>query len=165
MLHYDKDAKLVKVFGVTGSGKGQIRQPHGQWVDDRVKDKPILLICDRGNSRLSRFGLDGTPLDSTESNTVVLQPCHAKTRGEVLIVPDLSARVSLLDKNNQPIVHLGDDEGWRKKVLTEDIRSKPKEWVAGKFVRPHEARFDKDGNILVTEWVTTGRVSFLKKVL
>jgi len=29
--------------------------------------------------------------------------------------------------------------------------------VAGKFVHPHDACFDKDGNIYVVEWVSTGR--------
>ena len=44
------------------------------------------------------------------------------------------------------------------------LRTKPKEWLPGKFVHPHDAAFDKDGNIFVVEWVSTGRVSFLKKV-
>ena len=57
------------------------------------------------------------------------------------------------------------DLAWRKKVLDGfKVRGQPKEWVAGKFVHPHDAAFDKDGNIFVVEWVSTGRVSFLKKV-
>ncbi|MFO0823760.1 MAG: hypothetical protein U0792_11685 [Gemmataceae bacterium] len=52
-----------------------------------------------------------------EVKELVLFPAHAKTRGDVLLVPDLHARVSILDKENKPIVHLGDDEAWRKKVL------------------------------------------------
>ncbi len=44
------------------------------------------------------------------------------------------------------------------------IRTQPKEWPAGKFVHPHDAAFDKDGNIFVVEWVSTGRVTLLKKV-
>jgi len=43
-------------------------------------------------------------------------------------------------------------------------RGKPETWVAGKFVHPHDACFDNDGNIIVAEWVATGRVSRLKKV-
>jgi hypothetical protein len=82
----------------------------------------------------------------------------------VLLVPDLHARVSLFGKDDKVIAHLGEDADWRKKVLGEGIRTKPKEWVAGKFVHPHDAAFDKDGNILVVEWVAGGRVSFLKKV-
>ena len=96
----------------------------------------------------------------------MLFPAHAKTRGDVLLVPDLHARVSLFDKENKPIVHLGDDAAWRKKVLDGfKVRGpQPKEWLAGKFVHPHDAAFDKDGNIFVVEWVSTGRVTFLKKM-
>lgn len=165
MLKYDKDAKLVKVFGGTGKTLGKLTTPHGQWVDDRNKDKPILLVCDRANHRLHTFSLDGEPLTATEPDKVVLFPAHAKTRGDVLLLPDLHARVSLFDKDNKPIVHLGDDEAWRKKVLDGfKVRAQPKEWPDGKFIHPHDACFDKDGNIFVVEWVATGRVSFLKKV-
>ena len=165
MLNYDKDAKLVKVFGGSGKDLGKLSTPHGQWVDARNKDKPVLVVCDRANARLCRFTPDGTAIDATESGKVVLFPAHAKTRGDVLLVPDLHARVSLFDKENKPIVHLGDDAEWRKKVLDGfKVRAQPKEWVAGKFVHPHDAAFDKDGNIFVVEWVATGRVTLLKKV-
>ena len=97
----------------------------------------------------------------------MLFPAHAKTRGDVLLVPDLHARVSLFDKDNKPIVHLGDDAEWREegaRQLQGPRSQQPKEWPAGKFVHPHDACFDKDGNIFVVEWVSTGRVTFLKKV-
>jgi DNA-binding beta-propeller fold protein YncE len=165
LLIFDKDAKLVKVFGGNGTGKGQLRTPHGQWVDSRNKEKPVLIVCDRANARLSRFTLDGEAIDATETGKVVLFPAHAKTRGDILLVPDLHARVSLFDKDNKPIVHLGDDEAWRKKVLDGfKVRAQPKEWLPGKFVHPHDACFDKDGNIFVVEWVSTGRVTLLKKI-
>jgi hypothetical protein len=165
MLNYDKDGKLVKVYGGTGAEKGKMRTPHGQWLDDRNKEKPVIVVCDRANARLQTFTLDGTPIAATEPNKTVLFPAHAKTRGDVLLVPDLHARVSLFDKELKPIVHLGDDAEWRKKVLDGfKVRSNPKDWVGGKFVHPHDAAFDKDGNIFVVEWVSTGRVTFLKKV-
>ncbi|MCI0704691.1 MAG: peptidase [Planctomycetia bacterium] len=169
MFNYDKDGKLLKVFGGTGNSKGQLRTPHGQWLDDRNKNKSVLVVCDRANARLHWFALDGTPLDATESGKVVLFPAHAKTRGDVLLLPDLHARVSLFDKDNKVIVHLGEDKEWREKVVGSlskgpAIRAQPKEWPAGKFVHPHDACFDKDGNIFVVEWVATGRVTFLKKM-
>jgi hypothetical protein len=96
---------------------------------------------------------------------VVLFPAHAKARSDVLLVPDLHARVSLFDRDLRPIAHLGDDPAWRKKVLDGfKVRSQPKEWVPGRFVHPHDAAFDADGNIFVVEWVSTGRVTFLRKV-
>jgi hypothetical protein len=171
MLNYDKDGKLVKVFGGPGKDLGKLATPHGQWVDDRNKDKPVLLVCDRANHRLQTFTLDGTPIMATEPDKVVFFPAHAKTRGDVLLLPDLHARVSLFDKELKPLAQLGDDEAWRKKVVgslstkgVAPVRTQPKEWLPGKFVHPHDACFDKDGNIFVVEWVQTGRVTFLKKV-
>jgi hypothetical protein len=86
-----------------------------------------------------------------------------------MMVPDLHARISLFDKNNGLIVNLGEDPEWRKRVVDSlsrgpAVRVQPKEWVAGKFVHPHDACFDADGNIYVAEWVQGGRISFLKKV-
>jgi hypothetical protein len=170
MFNYDKDGKLAKVFGGRGTEKGKMQTPHGQWLDARDPKKPVIVVCDRANARLQRFTLDGKVIDATESGKVVLFPANADTRGDVLLVPDLHARVSLFDKNNKVICHLGDDgseadTAWRKKVLDGfKVRAQPKEWVAGKFVHPHDACFDKDGNIFVVEWVATGRVTLLKKV-
>ena len=44
------------------------------------------------------------------------------------------------------------------------VRGKAEEWQAGKFVHPHDACFDRDGNIFVVEWVHTGRVTLLRRV-
>ncbi|MCS6866717.1 MAG: peptidase [Gemmataceae bacterium] len=171
LLNYDKDGRLVKVFGGTGTALGQLRTPHGQWLDDRDPKKPVLVVCDRANGRLQRFTLDGQAIDATKSGAVVLFPAHAKTRGDILLVADLHARVSLFDKNNQLIVHLGEDQQWRQRVVASlgkdqgpPLRTQPREWPAGKFVHPHDACFDRDGNIFVVEWVSTGRITFLKKV-
>lgn len=174
MLNYDRDGNLVKVFGGTGDKLGQLRTPHGQWVDDRDEKHPVLLVCDRANARLQTFTLDGKPIMATEPREVVLFPAHAKTRGKVVLLPDLHARVSLLDADDRdykPIVHLGEDKEWREKVVgslgkkgVPPVRTQPKEWLPGKFVHPHDACFDKDGNIYVVEWVSTGRITFLKKV-
>jgi hypothetical protein len=172
MLKYDKDAKLVKAFGGPGKGPGQLATPHGNWVDARDPAKPVLVVCDRGNHRLCTFDLDGKFLSATEPDQVVFYPAHAKTRGDVLLVPDLHTRVSLFGKDNKPIAHLGNDDEWRKKVVgslsakapDKPIRVQPDQWVKGKFVHPHDAAFDAAGNIIVVEWVSTGRVSFLKKV-
>jgi hypothetical protein len=169
MFNYDKDGRLVKVYGGGGDKLGQLRTPHGQWLDARKKDHPVLVVCDRANARLHWFELDGKPIAASQPRELVLFPAHAKTRGDVLMVPDLHARVSLLDKDNKPIAHLGEDKEWREKVVGSlskgpAIRTQPKEWPAGKFVHPHDACSDKDGNIFVVEWVSTGRVTFLKKV-
>jgi hypothetical protein len=83
----------------------------------------------------------------------------------VLLLPDLYARGSLFDKDNHVLAHLGFDREWTQQVLDGfKIRTQPERWPAGKFIHPHDAYFDKDGNIFVAEWVQPGRISFLRRV-
>jgi hypothetical protein len=165
MMKYDKDAKLVKTFGGSGNTDGKFATPHGDWVDERDPAHPTLVVCDRANARLQWFDLDGNFQKASKPREMVLFPAHIDIRGDVMLLPDLHARVSLFDKENKLIVHLGEDAEWRKKVLDGfKIRKQPKDWPAGKFIHPHDACFDKDGNIFVVEWVEPGRVTLLKKV-
>jgi hypothetical protein len=159
---YDKEAKWVRTWGGEGTAPGKMRTPHGLWLDDRPGRTPSLVVADRANARLQYFTLDGMHIGFVND---LLFPAHFDIRGEVLLVPDLHARVSLFDRDNKPIVHLGDDPEWRKKVLDGfKMRGKPDEWLPGKFVHPHDACFDRDGNIFVVEWVQTGRVTLLRHV-
>jgi hypothetical protein len=163
---YDKDTKWVRTWGGLGKEPGKMNTPHGLWLDDRKGRTPSLVVADRANARLQYFTLDGKHIGFVND---LLFPAHFDIRGEVLLVPDLHARVSLFDKDNKSIVHLGDDTEWRKKVLETDkhgfkIRRQPAEWLPGKFVHPHDACFDRDGNIFVVEWVETGRVTLLRRV-
>lgn len=162
-LHlYDKNDKYVKSFGGLGTGDGQFKTPHGQWLDQR-DGTPKITVCDRANSRLQWFTLDGKHLRTQGG---FLFPADIDIQGDVMLVPDLHARITLLDKENQVITHLGDDEGWRKQVLANRfrMRSQRPKWRPGRFVHPHDAVFDPHGNIFVAEWVKTGRVSKLRKL-
>lgn len=156
---YDRDANWVRTWGGEGTAPGKMRTPHGLWYDNRPGRTPLLVVADRANARLQYFTLDGKPAGLVSD---VLFPAHFDIRGAVLLVPDLHARVSLFDRNNHPIVHLGDDPAWIAEVKKLKIRNDPKEWQPGKFVHPHDACFDRDGNIYVVEWVQTGRVTKLR---
>jgi hypothetical protein len=163
LIHqYDKNNKWVRTWGGTGDKPGLMRTPHGIWLDDRKGRETSLVVADRANARLQYFTLDGKYVSIVNG---LLFPAHFDIRGDVLMVPDLHARVSLFDRDNKVIAHLGDDAEWRKKVLDGfKVRQKPEACPAGKFIHPHDACFDSKGNVFVVEWVQTGRVSFLKKV-
>jgi hypothetical protein len=85
-----------------------------------------------------------------------------------MLVPDLSARVTLLDRDDKVIAHLGEDPAWREQVTKDKNAMRRDEtgasWQAGKFLHPHDACFDADGNIFVAEWVHTGRITKLRKL-
>jgi hypothetical protein len=138
----------------------QMNNPHGIWLDTRDAAKPMLLVADRGNRRIVRYTLDDKPVDIIEGT---LAPCHFHTYKNVMVVPDLQCRVTLLDKDNKVITHLGDGAyaGRQGQLRVSTDRSA---FEPGKFITPHGAWFDHAGNIFVAEWVEIGRVTKLRKV-
>jgi DNA-binding beta-propeller fold protein YncE len=162
---YDKEGNWKSMFGTPGKKDGQFNTPHGIWIDDRPGRDVSIIVADRANERLQWFTLDGKHLSTLDG---FLLPANVDRYKDVLLVPDLKARVTLLDKDNKVITHLGEDPAWREQVLKDGmkLRNDPtgKNWVAGKFLHPHDACFDPKGNIFVAEWVNTGRITRLRKV-
>ena len=162
IIRYDKDAQPVDIWGSSGTEPGQMRTPHSIWLDDRPGREVSLVVADRANARLQYFSLDGEHLSIVEG---MLFPADFDIRGDLMLVPDLHARLTLLDKDNRVLAHLGDDPQWRKQVLDGfKMRDQPERWQPGKFIHPHDACFDREGNIYVAEWVTIGRISRLRHV-
>ena len=158
---YDKDANWVSSFGKPADQQksdGTFHLPHGIWIDQRG-DEPLAVVADRVLARLQWFTLDGEHV-RTQSGFIL--PANIDVYGECLLVPDLSARVTLLDKQNQVIAQLGEGLSADNKVKAN--RGKESTWVDGEFIHPHDACFDKDGNIFVAEWVARGRVTKLRRL-
>ena len=162
MIHqYDRFDTFVRTIGGKGVQDGQFQTPHGQWLDTR-DGNPKLVVADRANKRLQWFDMKGEHVKTLGG---FLFPADIDIQGDVLMVPDLHCRITLLDKEDQVIVHLGEDPAWRKQALEGfKMRGQRDKWLPGKFVHPHDACFDHDGNIFVAEWVSTGRVTKLQKV-
>ncbi|HVM48412.1 MAG TPA: twin-arginine translocation signal domain-containing protein [Candidatus Acidoferrum sp.] len=156
-LHqYDSEAKYIRSFGGPGNERGQTRCSHGLMVDTRGS-APVLVVADRSNRRLQYFTLDGRHICFVTNE--MRAPCHFHQKDGDLVVPDLESRVTILDRNNKLIVHLGDGGHYR------DLRTKPRSaFTPGKFVAPHSAYYDHDGNIFVVEWVEVGRVTKLRRL-
>jgi hypothetical protein len=162
---YDKNGDWKFTFGEPGKGDGQFNTPHGIYYDDRPGREASVLVADRANGRLQWFTLEGKHLKTLGG---FILPANIDAHGETLLVPDLSARVTLLDKNNQVIAHLGEDPAWREQVLKDGMKMRRDEtgesWMPGKFLHPHDACFDPAGNIYVAEWVQTGRITRLRRL-
>lgn len=160
---YDANAKWIRSWGGTGDEPGKMKTPHSIWLDNRPGREVSLVVADRANARLQYFTLDGQHIGFVKD---VSFPADFDIRGTELLVPDLHARISIFDKDNKVITHLGYDPEWTKTVLADNfqMRSQPDRWENGKFIHPHDACFDRDGNIFVAEWVLTGRVTKLRKV-
>ncbi|MCA9063962.1 MAG: peptidase [Planctomycetaceae bacterium] len=159
IFEYDRNDKYVRTLGGKGTADGRFSTPHGQWLDTR-SGSTHLVVADRANKRLQWFDMDGNHARTMDG---FLFPADIDVKDDLMLVPDLHARITILDKDNRVAAQLGDDEAWRAQVLDTSIgmRARPELWQPGKFVHPHDACFDSDGNIYVTEWVRTGRVTKL----
>ncbi len=162
VLQFSQEGKYIRTFGGPGADNSESKQPghllcpHGILCDERGQE-PVILVADRSNNRLQSFTLAGEHIGFDYG---VKLPCHFDVRGDELLVPDLAARVTLMDRNNQVIVHLGEgSDDYRERRL-----KSREHFPAGKFVCPHGACYDPDGNIFVVEWVEIGRVTKLRKL-
>ncbi len=156
---YDANAEWVGCFGGPGDGEGTFSTAHGIWLDKRPGRDTELIVTDRAHHTLQTFSPDGT---YRETLTGFGMPANFDTWENLLLVPELHARVTLLDETNQVVAHLG--TGLDALQADRDLRNKPDAWRDGQFVHPHDACFDAEGNIYVAEWVGTGRVTKLTRV-
>ncbi|HEX8310242.1 MAG TPA: twin-arginine translocation signal domain-containing protein [Chthoniobacteraceae bacterium] len=153
---YKPDGTYVRTFGGTGKVGGRTSCPHGLMVDTRG-ETPLLVVADRNNRRLQYFTLAGEHVKFVTDE--LRAPCHFDQHGTDLLIPDLESRVTLFDKENKLITHLGDGKHYN------GIRDKDRSaFTPGQFVAPHGAIFDSKGNIFVVEWVEVGRVTKLQRV-
>jgi hypothetical protein len=158
IVQYNKRGEYVRTFGGPGKDTGQLQCPHGIILDERGAT-PVLNVADRSNKRIQRFSLEGKAIDCLYGTNA---PCHFNIyKNGDMVVPDLFARVTLMDRDNKIIENLGDDSSsdyMKTRKLSRD------HFTPGKFVCPHGACFDHAGNIFVVEWVEVGRVSKLRHV-
>lgn len=156
---YNKDGKWLSCFGGVGNGEGKFATPHGVWVDKREGRTPSIVVCDRAHHTLQYFTMDGKYIETLKGYGL---PANVETWKNLMVVPELHARVTLLNEKNEVVARLGDDVA--RVTSVQGIRDDKAKWQDGKFVHPHDACFDKDGSIFVAEWVGTGRITKLKKV-
>ena len=166
---YDAEGNWLSKFGKPADDSdadGTFNTPHGLWIDNRSEPgrpdpgEPKIVVTDRANARLQWFTLDGQHLRTQDG---FLLPANADVYGDLLLIPDLVGRVFLLNGKNEVVAQLGDDHE-RMAADKKNIRADESLWLPGKFVHPHDACFDADGNIYVAEWVQRGRISKLKKL-
>ena len=157
---YDKEGNWVSKFGGPGDGEGKFNLPHGIWIDRRPGRKERIVVCDRAHHTLQYFNMDGKYLETLRGYGL---PANCDTYQNLMLIPELHARVTLLNEKNEVVVQLGEDVERVTKTV-KGVRNDPRKWIDGKFVHPHDACFDHDGNILVAEWVATGRVTRLRRL-
>lgn len=158
---YDKDGNWKGHFGGPGKGEGKFQTPHGIWIDSRPGREPSIVVCDRAHHTLQYLTMDGKYIETVKGYGL---PANCDTWKNLLLVPELQARLTILDEKNKVVAQLGADVERIKTQGKKNIRGNEKLWNDGRFVHPHDACFDKEGNIFVAEWVHTGRVTKMTRL-
>ena len=141
---FDKNFKLIKTIGGPGKDHGKFNTCHGVWVSTIKKD-PEIYIADRANNRLEVFSPE---LEYKRTVTDVRTPCCFYQHNGHLYIPELGARVTIIDGDDKIVARLGDGAG----IKPADIKDHP-----DKFALPHALTLDSRGDLYVLEWVDYGR--------
>lgn len=157
---------LDSINGGEGSA-GDFRCPHGLWIDRRGSE-PELYIADRTNRQVQVYDLDGHYKRSFGQSFLSSPSCFA-VDGEYLIIGELRARLTVVDRYDQLVGYLGANEaacerdGWPNTKIG-DVLERPKELAAGAFNSPHGLTTDAAGNLYIAEWLIGGRTIKLHKL-
>jgi len=133
---YSMDGELLISWGEHGSGPGQFDIVHDVWVavDGQV------FVADRQNHRIQIFTPDGEYITEW---TGFRQPCSVYIDDEELVyVPELQARFSILDMEGRVVARWGGE----------------KSKVPGLFIAPHCACVDSRGDLYVGETLEGSRI-------
>lgn len=153
---YDRRGAYLRSFGGRGSEPGKVLEPHGISINLRGNE-PEIYVADRRNHRIQVFTLDGAHKSFIDGDLDL--PCSFYFFGDEVYIPDLNSRVTVLDKNNRLITHLGED---REAYLQEGWPNLPKSYYrADKFSSPHGLCVDSHGDLYVVEWISDGRLTKL----
>jgi DNA-binding beta-propeller fold protein YncE len=155
---YSAKGEYLGSFGGPGKEPGRLQEPHGIWIDTRGK-QPLVVVADRRNSRLQWFDLEGKFV--SEVKDVAFRPSGIHQRGTDLVIADIEAKVTILDKDNKLVTHMGENVEPEQKGKNKVEHGL---WKDGTFTAPHAVRWDDEGNLYVMDWNFEGRINKLRRV-
>jgi hypothetical protein len=144
MHRFDKNFKLIKTIGGPGREHGKFNTCHGVWIST-LRKEPEVYVADRANNRVEVYALDLTYLRTIPDFRL---PCCFYQHAGLLYVPELGARVSVLDPDDHIVARFGDGAD----VQPYEIRQHP-----DKFKTPHALTLSSKGDLYVIEWLPFGR--------
>lgn len=150
-LIFGKDGEFKK--STAGQGAPWNFKTAHKFAFDYRFDPVRILVCDRTNDRLVHLTLDGKMIG--EYATEIARPCTVDFHGDNVAVAQLASGISIFDKEGKLLQRLGENDN-PKQFNTPNV--KPGDWVDGITTSPHGLTYDKDGNIVTTEWNRWGRL-------
>ena len=159
---YDKAGNYISSINGEEGQAGRFAQPHGIWIGTRRSGRE-LYISDRANGRVQVYDTEGNFKRVFGSEFFnARSPSGFMALGDLLVVVELRARLTLLDADDGLVHYLGENpgvsdiEGWPD--ISEDLIE------PDRFNSPHSVAADREGNLYVAELLTGGRITKLAKV-
>ena len=158
---YTRDGDYRQTITGEDGETGAFNTPHAIHIDTRGPD-PELYIADRANDRLQIYDLKGN-YKRAAGVGVLHHPAAFAALGDHLVVAELHARLTILDREDQPVAFLGDNSavirapGWPNMLDAEGTPVRSDRLRPGLFNGPHGVTADAAGNIYVAEWLIGGR--------
>lgn len=164
---YDRAGNYLGGIDGRAGAAGAFSCPHGVYVDSR-RSEPELYVADRSNRRVQVFDLEGKFKRSFGSDFLISPSAFAR-QGDNLIVGELHARLSVLDRDDRLVCYLGRNDavcaaaGWPNALNERGVPTRTSRIEPGKFNSPHGLAVDGDGSIYVAEWLIGGRTIKLER--
>ena len=159
LFRFDAKGNFKKAYAGEGTEDGKFKCNHGISIDTRY-DQPLMYVCDRENRRMVHLDFDGNFVRTTTSH--LRRPCQTGFCGDYVVISELEGRVVILDKDNVPVAFLGDNPDqaqWAKYDL-------PLQNISfASFSAAHGCHVDSAGNIYISDWNQTGRVTKLARLI
>jgi len=154
---FDSEGKYISTLDGT-EGAGRFACPHGIWFDFRKRPME-LYVADRGNHRVQVYDADGR-FQRSFGEDFLTSPDGFVSDGNLVVVPELLGRVTILDADDKLLCHMGNNENICKDPAWPDGTP----LAAGSFNSPHGATTDESGSLFVVEWRDGGRIIKLEKL-
>lgn len=158
VFKFSSKGEYLASYSGKGKSDGLMDCSHGLAVDTRY-DQPLLLVCDRENRRLCHFDFDGKFVSTVTQH--LRRPCQISFHGDHAVISELEGRVTILDRDNAPVAFLGDNP---HKAQWANYGVQLGDIAPATFSAAHGCHIDRKGDIYVSDWNHTGRVSKLVKV-
>lgn len=164
---FNQDLELQFSFDGTEAECGSLQEPHWIIADTR-KDKTEIYIADRANNRIVIYSNEGKFLRTIEQGLIT--PSGFSIFEDKLVCVELKGRLHIIDINDNIIETFADGSeytqipGWPNRLQDEKGICPLPCIEEGKFNSPHGVYADKEGNIIVHEWLLGIRITKLKKV-
>ena len=157
---FGQDGKLKFQFG----GREKFKAATGITVDRRNPEKPILLIADRDQQTLFKYGMDGSYIDEIKFPGAYIN--RAVIKGKEVYLSVLKAAsfpnsgsgfIMILNEFNQPISCPGGSEP----AIGRDGNYQEFHQTVKLFKHPSDVCIDAAGNLYVPQW-NSGQVYPIK---